>query len=100
MLGTPQKIIGPDFGPISPLPTILGNAPIISVDLKSILSDFPVVWGVLRLTESSRKNVGGAPITNLKSCCVGGGGNTEDKRVFDPQIITWNETISNQKASW
>ncbi len=31
-----------DFGPISPLPTILGNVPIILV-LKIILSDFPVV---------------------------------------------------------
>ncbi len=28
------------------------------------------------------------------------GGNTEDKRAFDLQIITWNETISNQKAIW
>ncbi len=32
-----------DFGPISPLPTILGNVPIILVDLKIILSDFSVV---------------------------------------------------------
>ncbi len=32
-----------DFGPISPLPTILGNVPIILVVLKMILSDFPVV---------------------------------------------------------
>ncbi len=32
-----------DFGAISPLPTILGNVPIISVDLKIILSDFPEV---------------------------------------------------------
>ncbi len=29
-----------DFGPISPLLTILGNVPIILVDLKIILSDF------------------------------------------------------------
>ncbi len=28
------------------------------------------------------------------------GGNPEDERTFDLQIITWNETISNQKASW
>jgi len=32
-----------DFGPISPLPTILGNVPVILVDLKIIFSDFPVV---------------------------------------------------------
>ncbi len=32
-----------DFGPISPLPTILGNIPIILVDLKIIFSDFSVV---------------------------------------------------------
>ncbi len=32
-----------DFGTISPLPTILGNVPIILVVLKIILSDFPVV---------------------------------------------------------
>ncbi len=50
-----------DFEPISPLPTILGNVPIILVVL-----DFPVVWGVLRVTESARKNVGGAPIANRK----------------------------------
>ncbi len=55
-----------DFGPISSLPTILGNVPIILVILKIILSDFPVVWGVLRVTESARKNVGGAPIANCK----------------------------------
>ncbi len=55
-----------DFWPISPLPTILGNVPIILVDLKIILSDFPVVWGVLRVTESARKNVGGASIANHK----------------------------------
>ncbi len=28
------------------------------------------------------------------------GGNPEDKGAYDLQIITWNETISNQKASW
>ncbi len=44
-----------DFGLISPLLTILGNVPIILVDLKIILSDFHVVWGVLRVTESARK---------------------------------------------
>ncbi len=32
-----------DFGPISPLPSILGNVPIILVVLTIILSDFPVV---------------------------------------------------------
>ncbi len=32
-----------DVGPISPLPAILGNVPIILVDLKIILSDFSVV---------------------------------------------------------
>ncbi len=42
MLGTPQDIRA-DFGPISPLLTILGNVPIILVVLKIILSDFPVV---------------------------------------------------------
>ncbi len=46
-----------DFGTISPLPPILGNVPIILVVLKSILSDFTVLWGVLRVTESARKNV-------------------------------------------
>ncbi len=70
-----------DFGPISPLPTILGNyyrLSIILVVLKIIFSDFPVVWGVLRVTESAQKNVGGAPIRNMlniydqKSCCVWG----------------------------
>ncbi len=49
----------PDFGPISPLPTILGNVPIILVGLKIILSDFPEVWGVVRMTESVWKNVKG-----------------------------------------
>ncbi len=34
--------------------------------LKMILSDFPVVWGVLRVIESARKNVGGAPIAIMK----------------------------------
>ncbi len=53
MLGTHHKIIGL----ISPLPTILGNVPIILVVLKIILSDFPVVCGVLRVTESARKNM-------------------------------------------
>ncbi len=28
------------------------------------------------------------------------GGNPEDKRAFDLQIIMWNKTISNQKACW
>ncbi len=32
-----------NFGPISPLLTILGNVLIILVDLKIIISDFPVV---------------------------------------------------------
>ncbi len=41
---------------------------------------------------------------DLKSCCVcvcvcEGGGDTEDKRAFELQIITRNETISDQKAS-
>ncbi len=66
--------------------------------LKIILSDLPVVWGVLRVTESARKNVGGAP--DRESEILMCGGNPEDKRVYDLQIITWNETISNQKASW
>ncbi len=78
MLGTHHKIVGP----ISPLPTILGNVLVIFVLLKTILSDCPVVWGVLRLTESARKNVGGALIANWKcstcwinpAVCVWGGG--------------------------
>ncbi len=49
-----------DFGPISPLSTILGNVPIILVDLKMILSDCPVVGGVLRVTGSTQKNIRGA----------------------------------------
>ncbi len=44
-----------DFGLIFPLLTILGNLTIILVDLKIISSDFPVVWSVLRVTESARK---------------------------------------------
>ncbi len=32
-----------DFGPISSFPTILGNVPILLVDLKIILSDFPMM---------------------------------------------------------
>ncbi len=36
------------------------------MDIKIILSDFPVVGGVLRVTESARKNVGGAPIANVE----------------------------------
>ncbi len=70
-----------------------------------IFSDCSVVWGVLRVTESARKNVGGAPIANRKySTCWSEillcGGNPEDKHAFDLQIIPWNETISNQKTSW
>ncbi len=55
-----------DFGLISPLATILGNVPIILVVIKMIFSNFSVVLGVLRVTKSTRKNVGGAPITNCK----------------------------------
>ncbi len=66
------------LGPISPLPTTLGNVPIILVDLKIILSYISVVWGVIRVTESSRKNVGGwsriINIQHVESCCRGGGG--------------------------
>ncbi len=36
------------------------------MDLKIILSYLYVVWGVLRVTESARKNVWGAPIANRK----------------------------------
>ena len=46
------------IGPISPLPTILGNVPIILMVLQIILSDFPLVGGVLKVTEPARKNVG------------------------------------------
>ncbi len=35
----------------------------------------------------------------IRNPAAWGGGHTEDKRAFDLQIITWNETISNQKAS-
>ncbi len=59
-----------DFGPISPVPTILGNVLIILGVLKLILSDFSMMWGVSRVTESIRKNV--SPIADQKSCCVGG----------------------------
>ncbi len=72
-----------DFGPISPLPTILGNyyrLSIILVVLKIIFSDFPVVWGVLRVTESAQKNVGGAPITNMLN-------------IYDTEILL-------QKTAW
>ncbi len=62
MLGTHHKIIGL----ISPLPTILGNVLNILVVLKIIVSYFPVVWGVFRVTESAQKNVGGVPIANNK----------------------------------
>ncbi len=65
-----------NFGAISRLPTILGNVPIILVVLKTIFSDFPVVWGVLRVTESARKNVRGSPIANrseILMCGEGGG---------------------------
>ncbi len=93
-----------DVGPISPLPAILGNVPIILVDLKIILSDFSVVWGVLRVTESALNNVGGIVniqhVENVWSEILLCGVNTEDKRAFDLQIITWNKTISNQKESW
>ncbi len=73
MLGTHHKIIGP----ISPLPTILGNVPIILVVLKIILSDFPEVWGVVSVTESVQKNVEGAPIATcwtfmIRNPAVGG----------------------------
>ncbi len=37
------------FGPISPLPIILGNVPITLVDLNIILSDFPVVRGIFNM---------------------------------------------------
>ncbi len=36
------------------------------MDLKIILSDISVVWGVLRVTGSTRKNARGAPIANRK----------------------------------
>ncbi len=61
---------------------------------------------MLRVTESARMNVGGVSIRNPAVCvcvcvcvCEGGGGDTEDKRAFDLQIITRNETISDQKSS-
>ncbi len=37
------------------------------------------------------------PDADQKSCC---GGGHEDKHTLNLQIITWNETISNQKVSW
>ncbi len=56
------------------LPFRQGNVLIILVDLKIILSDFPVVWGVLRVTESARKIRnpavwGGTPRTNTCLIC-------------------------------
>ncbi len=39
-------------------------------------------------------------VEKLRSEVLLCGGIPEDKRVFDLQITTWNETISNQKASW
>ncbi len=47
--------------------------------------------------------VEGAPIEHvehLRSEILMCGGNAEDKNAIDLQIIMWNETISNQKASW
>ncbi len=76
-----------DFGPISPHPTIPGNVPIILVVLKIKLSDFPVVWGVLRVTESARKNVGSTPIANQKSWCVGG--NPEDTTHYRSKTVKY-----------
>ncbi len=73
-----------DFGPISPLPTILGNVPINLVVLKIILSDFPVVWGVIRVTESAQKNVGGAPIANRKYSTPRN--KTVKSRIFCPHV--------------
>ncbi len=54
----------PDFSP-SDNPSV-ENVPIILVDLKIIFSDFPEVYGVLRVTESAQKDVGGTPIANRK----------------------------------
>ncbi len=65
MLGINHKIIRMILGQFSPT-TIINNVLIILVVLKIILSDFPVVCGVLRVTECARKNVGGAPIANRK----------------------------------
>ncbi len=63
MVGTHHKIIGLILGRFLPFRQ---SVPIILVDLKIILSDFSVVWGVLRVTESARKNVRGAPMANRK----------------------------------
>ncbi len=59
---------------------------------------------MLRVTESTRKNVRGVPIRDPAVCvcvcvcvCVRGG-DTEDKRTFELQIIMRNETISDQKS--
>ncbi len=100
-----------DFGPISPLPTILGNVLIILVVLKMILSDFPVVWGVLSviwicLEERRRRPDRESQIFNMlyiynqKSWCVGG--NPEDtthyrnktvkSRIFFPSCL-WSLTF-------
>lgn len=40
---TPQDNRADNFGQISPLPTVLGNVPIISMVLQIILPDFPVL---------------------------------------------------------
>ncbi len=53
-----------DFGPMSPLPTILGNVPIILVVLKISYEIFLWCEVLLRVTESAWKNVRGAPIAN------------------------------------
>ncbi len=38
--------------------------------------------------------------TYLRSEILLCGGDTEDNHAFDLQIVTWNKTLSNQKASW
>ncbi len=56
-----------DFGLIFPLPTILGNLTIISVDLKIISLDFPVCEVCVKSDWICSEEVGGAQISNVIS---------------------------------
>ncbi len=98
MLGTHQKIIGLILGRF--LPPSDNNVPIILVDLKIILSDFSVVWGVLRVTESARKNIGDAPIANRKylrsEILLCGGGHRGQTRVWSADYHVKRKHIQSE----
>ncbi len=66
--------------------------------VKIIFSDFPVVWGVLRATESARKNVGG----DQKPCCVCGGEHSICRLSRETKQLTedGNITNRNKQMSW